>query len=128
AAAGRLARRRRGERDVRLATRDRDLDPAPGVAHRHVDDLLEAERADIEVKRAIGVGDADRDATDLGEIELGHSVPPLPSVVPSQTEQERQTHRRARGGYRATRTRRPRSGRRRWRTRTPRGGRTGTGR
>src|SRR5205823_9315419 len=47
---------------------------------RHVDDLLEAERVDVEVDRTIRVGDRDADAADLGEIELGlhlrHLEPP----------------------------------------------------
>ena len=52
-----LALRRRGERDRRLGAGDRHLDPAHVRAHRHVDDLLEAERADVEVERPVGVGD-----------------------------------------------------------------------
>ena len=40
-------------------------------AHRDVDDLLEAERVDVELDRAIGIGDGDADATDLRDVQLG---------------------------------------------------------
>ena len=59
----------------------RDLDPTHRLAHRDVDDLLEAERADVEVDRTIGVGNGDADPADLREIELGchvrHVEPPV---------------------------------------------------
>src|SRR5206468_3057924 len=80
ASASLLALRGRSERDRRLCSGDRDLDPAHVRAHRQVDDLLETERADIEVDRPVGVGDGHADPADLADVELrrrgGHLVPP----------------------------------------------------
>src|SRR5207247_508721 len=74
AAAGLLVRRWRGERDRRLrrpgSAWDRDLDPAHVRAHRLVDDLLEPERADVEVDRPVGVGDGHANPADLADVEL----------------------------------------------------------
>ena len=66
------SRRRRRERDGRGGARQRYFDPAAGIAHRNVDDLLEAQRIHLAIDGAIGVGDGDADTTDLREIQLGH--------------------------------------------------------
>ena len=64
---------------VVAAARRRDLDPALAVAEGDVGDLLEAERADVEVERAVLVGDRDDHRGDRVEVRggLGHLEPPV---------------------------------------------------
>src|SRR5262249_41913989 len=66
------ALRRRGEGDRGRRAAPGHFDPAHVGAPRGVDGLPEPEGADVEVDRAVGVGDGDAHAADLGEIELGH--------------------------------------------------------
>ena len=50
---------------------DGDLDPAHPGRHLRVDDLLEAEGIDVEVERAVGVGDGHAHTADAVDVELG---------------------------------------------------------
>ena len=94
-----LARRAAGQRDGGLGALRGDLDPAVAAAERDVGALLEAERVDVELDRAILVGDRDDDGADaagcgsrwlLTDGLLGVGLTPA-----RDREHPRGTHRRA---------------------------------
>ncbi|MDQ1464398.1 MAG: hypothetical protein QOC73_1339, partial [Actinomycetota bacterium] len=92
AATGLGSWRRRREGNGRDGSRQRYLDPPSGIAHWDVDDFLEAERLDVEIDSAVGVGDGDADTAYLREIQLGHRSLLL-VMVSHKTAEAAETHR-----------------------------------
>src|SRR5439155_26405048 len=74
AIADRIARPRWAERDRGRLVSEADLDPAVALAERHVDALLEAELLDVELDRAVLVGDGNEHRRNLAHAGLGDAA------------------------------------------------------